>query len=343
MGKSNNENNDSAKSPIRIVIVGAKGSGKSSLLTRYCDGQFSEMLTSGFNYYHHKKALKIGDITRAVQMWDLSRDEKLLEHKANGVIILIDLTNGDALSTLEEQFKSAKLYAQDNACYYLVGTKFDLRTKVALKFADIMESAQKAVHHCELPSLQYQQVSSKPLVEQDTQTDNEDNTREVPYLDHAISVEDLFEKVLMSSLSNNPPATLMIEHFNKIIKACHSDIGKNETNKINATLKKLVTEEKQKFILGAVLTLRDTISNTKKSTNPLRTFFKLTKSKSKTLKHLDGFLGVWHNKAKDTEDNCKRYYLEQVQKQTSNTAASSSSNSQPKVVNELRCFSANKI
>jgi small GTP-binding protein len=116
----------------KVIIVGESGVGKSCLLIRYTDDEFSNtyISTIGVDFKHKLVKKKNGDRVR-LQIWDTAGQERFrtitrsFYRGAKTIILCFDLTNRHSFSKVSEWITSINDINFD-ACVLLVGTKCDL-------------------------------------------------------------------------------------------------------------------------------------------------------------------------------------------------------------------------
>ncbi len=116
---------------LKIITAGDGGVGKTTLLKRYVEGEFSAetIMTLGVQFF--VKQLDIGSTEAQLQLWDFGGQEQfrhILEkyaYGAKGAIIMFDLTRLVTLETLEEWVNICRKN-NPNLPIILVGSKSDL-------------------------------------------------------------------------------------------------------------------------------------------------------------------------------------------------------------------------
>eukprot|EP00730_Choanoeca_flexa_P015674 TRINITY_DN7249_c0_g1_i1.p1 TRINITY_DN7249_c0_g1~~TRINITY_DN7249_c0_g1_i1.p1 ORF type:complete len:229 (+),score=50.96 TRINITY_DN7249_c0_g1_i1:242-928(+) len=108
---------DSAAQTVKIVLVGDGTSGKTSLICRYCQGQFE----SGYNQtmgldFFMKRLLLPNDQHVTLQIWDIGGQAiggkmiKTYLESAQAVLFVFDITNRDSFENLEDWVELVKLH-----------------------------------------------------------------------------------------------------------------------------------------------------------------------------------------------------------------------------------------
>ncbi len=119
---------------IQIILVGESGVGKTSLIRRYTNNIFNSnhLETIGIEFYNKEE--KINNKIVQIKFWDTAGQEifhsltKNFYRKADGIIIVYDITNKESFERVQDWIKS--IY--DNTDTYkeiqmiIVGNKIDL-------------------------------------------------------------------------------------------------------------------------------------------------------------------------------------------------------------------------
>ena len=122
---------------LKIVIAGAGGVGKTTIVERFLSGQFIPTgMTIGVSFQTH--TIHLRDITVKLIIWDLGGQERFKQMSvfqsyatgAHGIMLAMDMT--DSLRTLQELSESwinIVRGGSPDAPIVLIGTKADLKTE----------------------------------------------------------------------------------------------------------------------------------------------------------------------------------------------------------------------
>jgi small GTP-binding protein len=122
----------------KILVVGDAGTGKSSLLVRHVDDDFSNdhLATIGVDF--KLRTIQHKDKTVKVQFWDTAGQERFRSittgyyRGSNGIIVVYDITNERSFLNVEQWLEQIREYAADNVKIMLVGNKMDLKLRRAV-------------------------------------------------------------------------------------------------------------------------------------------------------------------------------------------------------------------
>ena len=115
---------------FKIVIIGESGVGKSSLLKRLCDGDFTEGISTTRGHQDRLKEIEILNRKVSLHIWDTAGQEKyrginrMYYRGASGGILVFDLTSLDTFSKLDSWLKEFREEIPDGEII-LVGNKID--------------------------------------------------------------------------------------------------------------------------------------------------------------------------------------------------------------------------
>jgi Ras-related protein Rab-1A len=116
----------------KIIVVGDSGTGKSSLMHKFCDNTFSESYISTIGIdFRVKDCEKNGKKIR-LQIWDTAGQErfrviaKSYYRGAQFTIVTFDLTNRESFDNVEKWISDVINNGNDKIKFLLVGTKSDL-------------------------------------------------------------------------------------------------------------------------------------------------------------------------------------------------------------------------
>ncbi|MFX0020927.1 MAG: Rab family GTPase [Candidatus Hermodarchaeota archaeon] len=133
----------------KICVAGAKGIGKSSLITRYVDDTFSEKTMQTIGVAFKRKEIKVKEkLSIELNIWDFGGEEKyrlLFPAYANGAVaalLLYDTTDKNSINDIENWVQ----IIDDNSKEIIkitIGTKTDLKDQREITKADAAKISAK--------------------------------------------------------------------------------------------------------------------------------------------------------------------------------------------------------
>jgi len=120
---------------VRLLTIGDSGAGKSSLLLRYTQNEFTVeyMPTIGIDF--RLKTIDVKGKTVKVQVWDTAGQERFrtITHNyyrgAHGIALVYDVTQDGSFSNIRKWIQDVRTYAEDSVNIVLIGNKSDLDNK----------------------------------------------------------------------------------------------------------------------------------------------------------------------------------------------------------------------
>ncbi|KAJ5077762.1 ras-related protein rab-8b [Anaeramoeba ignava] len=120
---------------FKLILIGHTGVGKTNILTKFCDNQFSENFQITIGVEYKTQIVEINDKKVELRIWDTAGQEryqsmtKLYYRSSNGVFIVYDITNPESFNKLDYWIKELKSQEQANAMFMIIGNKCDLEDK----------------------------------------------------------------------------------------------------------------------------------------------------------------------------------------------------------------------
>jgi len=123
---------------VRLLTLGDSGSGKSSLLLRYTQNDFTDayMPTIGIDF--RLKTVELDGKVVKVQVWDTAGQERFrtITHNyyrgAHGIALVYDITSESSFNNIRKWVHDVHAYAESNVCVVLIGNKLDAESKRAV-------------------------------------------------------------------------------------------------------------------------------------------------------------------------------------------------------------------
>lgn len=134
---------------VKIVIVGDAGVGKSTLLLRYTDNEFSKAHVSTIGVDFKFKNIQLDGEKVRLQIWDTAGQERFLAttkayfRGAMGIMMIYDVTDSISFENMRDKWmKHVEEYADQNVNKILVGNKCDLENERGVETREGKELAE---------------------------------------------------------------------------------------------------------------------------------------------------------------------------------------------------------
>merc|ERR1712093_609036 len=153
---------------FKIVIVGDSGCGKSSLLVRFTDGNYSDVYISTIGVDFKFRQLRLNGKNIKLQIWDTAGQERFRNitasfyRGAHGIVLVYDVTNKNSFDNINSWLEdiarhhgygSSSSSLVNKPSIILVGNKCDMPKKVV--------STETAQRFAEKNGLQFIEASAK--------------------------------------------------------------------------------------------------------------------------------------------------------------------------------------
>mmetsp|Transcript_6596 Transcript_6596/g.18637 ORF Transcript_6596/g.18637 Transcript_6596/m.18637 type:complete len:204 (+) Transcript_6596:197-808(+) len=143
---------DSDEEHWKILLIGDSSVGKTCLLLRFVDNQYTESFVSTIGVDYKIKTIKDENgNTIKLQIWDTAGQERFRTitssyyHGAHGIIVVYDITDHVTFTNVKQWLEEIARYASQTVAKLLVGNKADLEAdrtvpyQTAKDFADDMQ------------------------------------------------------------------------------------------------------------------------------------------------------------------------------------------------------------
>ncbi|RMC07553.1 hypothetical protein DUI87_17027 [Hirundo rustica rustica] len=116
---------------FKIIFVGNSSVGKTSFLRRFCEDRFFPGTAATVGVDYNVRTVKVDHTQVALQLWDTAGQEryrsitKQFFRKADGVIVMYDITARDTFTAVKQWLISIEEAAGENVPVLLLGNKTD--------------------------------------------------------------------------------------------------------------------------------------------------------------------------------------------------------------------------
>ena len=130
----------------KIIILGDKGVGKSSLINRYVSNKFNPGVVIGDKVKRKRLELDNQTIVELL-INDSTEEEKLGKYTkhyykdAHGALVIFDITNRQSFTNLKTWIEEVKSNAPSDIIFCILGNKADLSSNRVVKFEEVQNIA----------------------------------------------------------------------------------------------------------------------------------------------------------------------------------------------------------
>ena len=147
--------NSTEEEPIKIILLGNAGTGKTNLINVCCDYEFSDKIGSTITASYLEKIIEINNVKYSIKLWDTAGQEvyrslnKLFIKGSKICVLVYDITKRESFEALSEWEKTLEGLIGKEAVIAVVGNKNDLYLMETVKEIEEEEYAKKkGILHC---------------------------------------------------------------------------------------------------------------------------------------------------------------------------------------------------
>ena len=120
---------------FKLLLVGSSGVGKSSLLMRYADDEYTDTYVSTIGVDFKIKTITMDGKVIKLQIWDTAGQERFRTitstyyRGAQGIMLVYDVTDSTSFNNIRTWIKEIDKYSEADVPKILIGNKIDLEHK----------------------------------------------------------------------------------------------------------------------------------------------------------------------------------------------------------------------
>lgn len=144
----------------KVVLVGTTHTGKTSIIQRFVNNQFTPTSVSSMQAAFFKKTVNLKSSEQVLEIWDTAGQERfrslapMYYRDARAAIIVFDVTDANSFSKAKQWVNELKSARGDNIIISLVGNKIDLQ------FIRVVQ-ANEAKQYANSQGFMYYETSAK--------------------------------------------------------------------------------------------------------------------------------------------------------------------------------------
>jgi len=134
---------------FKLIIIGDSSVGKSSILFRFADGDFTESFISTIGIDFKIKTINVDNKIIKLQIWDTAGQERFRTitssyyRGANGIMVVYDVTNMESFTNVNKWLGEIEKYAINEAVVLIIGNKCDLKSNRVVDYEEAEEFANQ--------------------------------------------------------------------------------------------------------------------------------------------------------------------------------------------------------
>ena len=145
---------------FKMILVGDSGVGKTNILSRYVNNEFSESTKSTVGVELGYKIEEVNNTKVKVQIWDTAGQERYKSitntyyKGAKGALIVYDISRKESFLNVDKWIGDLKEFGEENVCILLIGNKCDLENIRQVSTDEVSKKAQQYnIGFCETSAL----------------------------------------------------------------------------------------------------------------------------------------------------------------------------------------------
>ena len=152
--------NDDYDLIFKLILIGDSGVGKTNILSRYINNEFSMATKSTVGVEFGSKIIKQNDKTIKIQIWDTAGQERYKSittayyKGAKGAFVVYDITRRETFNNVNKWIGDLKTSGNEDVYILLIGNKSDLENARQVPTEEIEKKAEQLkVAFCETSAL----------------------------------------------------------------------------------------------------------------------------------------------------------------------------------------------
>ena len=138
---------------IKILLIGDSSVGKTSLINRFINGEFTENFTSTIGMDYKNKRIAVNNKQYDLEIIDTCGQERFHSlsesyyKRADGIIFVFDVTNESTFKNLKNHWLR-EIDKIENLPYIIIGNKIDLKNIRSINAEEMNQLGQKKNIRC---------------------------------------------------------------------------------------------------------------------------------------------------------------------------------------------------
>jgi len=187
--------NDNYDLIFKLVLIGDSGVGKTNILSRYINNEFSHATKSTVGVEFGSKIIKQNNKKIKIQIWDTAGQERYKSitsayyKGAKGAFVVYDITRRETFNNVDKWIGDLKISGNEDVFILLIGNKSDLESMRQVPTEEVEKKAEQLkVAFCETSAFEgkniehafetvVEEVSKKVLAANESEVRSEEKSK----------------------------------------------------------------------------------------------------------------------------------------------------------------------
>ncbi|KAM3147056.1 hypothetical protein pb186bvf_000772 [Paramecium bursaria] len=134
---------------FKVLLIGNSGVGKSCMLMRYSENQFTNNFYNTIGVDFKTKSIQIGEHNVKLQIWDTAGQDRFRTitcsyyRGAQGIMIVYDITDRESFENVKTWMVEIDKYASESVNRMLIGNKCDMSERREVSYDEGLELSRQ--------------------------------------------------------------------------------------------------------------------------------------------------------------------------------------------------------
>ena len=191
------EDEDNYDLIFKLVLIGDSGVGKTNILSRYINNEFSLATQSTVGVEFGSKIIKKNDKSIKLQIWDTAGQERYKSitnayyKGSKGALVVYDISRKVTFEDVDKWIGELKTNGSEDVLIMLIGNKSDLEDKREVQAEEVAKKAEQyGIAFCETSALEGKNIEHAfdSLINEITKKVEKEKTNEIKNIEESKTI-----------------------------------------------------------------------------------------------------------------------------------------------------------